>query len=451
MSIGHSLYAMMDELYPLCRSISGAGLRETLRRIRQRIPVAIHEIPTGTQVLDWEIPQEWAIQGGRIETLDGAVLVDFHVHNLHVVNYSAPVDAIVTRAELSRHIHTLPEQPDLIPYRTGYYRDDWGFCLSHRQWRSMQEERYRVVIDSTLAPGSVSYGELLIPGQTADEVLVVAHCCHPSLANDNLSGIAIATALADSILQRQERRLSYRFLFIPGTIGSIAWLSRNEAAATRIRHGLILSCLGDSGKFHYKQSRRGNALVDRAAAHALKHSGSAFEILPFSPYGYDERQFCSPAYNLPVGCFMRSPHGSFAEYHTSADNMDFVSPAALEESFHVLDHLLAGLDADTVYRRIDGRGEPQLGRRGLYRALSGQKEAGGAAQMALLWVLNLADGAHSLWDMAERADMPFAAILAAAALAREAGLIEDTADDAGAAVIRRLAQVAPSGGMPALS
>lgn len=423
MSLGRQLHAIIRELYPLCRSISGEGLRQTLRFVQRRVPITIHEVPSGTAILDWDVPQEWNIRGARIESLDGEVLVDFRDHNLHVVSYSAPIDAVIERADLARHVHTLPDQPDLIPYRTGYYSGDWGFCLPHRAWQAMQDDRYRVVIDSSLAPGSVSYGELFIPGDSSDEMLISAHCCHPSLANDNLSGIAIAIGLALFIGRQQRRRLGYRFLFIPGTIGSIAWLARNDGAIRRIRHGLILSCLGDSGAFHYKRSRRDSATIDRAVAHVLRHCGSAHKILPFSPYGYDERQFCSPAYDLPVGCFMRSPNGTFPEYHTSADNLDFVTADALEESFRVATEVLGLLESDAIYVRVDGRGEPQLGRRGLYRAIAGQRDAG-VAQMALLWVLNLADGRHSLLDMAERADLAYGDIRAAAEHALAAGLIK---------------------------
>jgi aminopeptidase-like protein len=313
-----------------------------------------------------------------------------------------------------------------VPYRTGYYSDDWGFCLSQRQWDGMRDAQYRVTIESSLAPGSVSYGELFLPGRMTDEVLVAVHCCHPSLANDNLSGIVLAVELAKFVASQRDRRLSYRFLFIPGTIGSIAWLASNEAHLSDIRHGLILSCLGDKGAFHYKQSRQGNADIDRATQHVLCHAGGAFEILPFSPYGYDERQFCSPAFDLPVGCFMRSPNGTFPEYHTSADNPDFVSAASLDASFQRLTEILCVLDTNVVYERLDGRGEPQLGRRGLYRAISGQKEAGGVSQMALLWVLNLADGKHSLLDMAERAKLPYEQIRLAAALAFKSQLIRES-------------------------
>jgi aminopeptidase-like protein len=317
----------------------------------------------------------------------------------------------------------LSDQPDLIPYRTGYFANDWGFCLSHNLWLTMQEESYRVDIDSDLAPGSLTYGELFLPGETPEEVLITTHICHPSLANDNLSGIAVATALA--IRQaRRKRRLGVRFLFIPATLGAIAWLARNEAELNRISHGLVLTCIGDPGPFNYKQSRSG-AAIDRAVAHILGHSGHAHAIMPFNPYGYDERQFCSPGFNLPVGCLMRAVHGNFPEYHTSADNAEYVKPSALDQSYAVLADLLDLLDGDLTYLRKDGRGEPQLGRRGLYRAIAGQKKAGGASQLDLLWVLNLADGKHSLLDMADGAGVPFRRIQAAAKIALNADLIRE--------------------------
>jgi aminopeptidase-like protein len=415
------LHRLLRTLFPITRSITGEGVRETLDIVGRHAPLAVVEIPSGQPILDWEVPNEWTIKGASIRSLDGRPLVDFADNNLHVVSYSTPVHAVVSREELSRHIHTLPEQPDLIPYRTGYFANDWGFCLPHDLWQTMQDESYRVDIDSELAPGSLTYGELFIPGETSDEVLITAHVCHPSLANDNLSGIVVATALA--LRQtRMKRRLGYRFLFIPATVGAIAWLSRNEANLGRIRHGLVLTCIGDSSGFHYKRSRSG-AVIDRVMAHVLRHSGCEHAILPFNPYGYDERQFCSPSFDLPVGCFMRGVHGTFPEYHTSADDPDFVTATALDESYAVLAAALDLLDGDIVLERADGRGEPQLGRRGMYRAIAGQKEAGGASQMDLLWLLNLADGEHSLLDIAERADTPFGRIQAAAQLALEANLV----------------------------
>jgi aminopeptidase-like protein len=417
------LYGLVRELFPINRSLTGQGVRETLKIVANHIELEIKEVETGTAVLDWHVPMEWNIRGGTITTLSGERLVDFGENNLHVLGYSKPVQGVFSRTELARHVHTLPDQPDLIPYRTGYYADDWGFCLPHNLWESMKDDNYRVEIDSDISPGSLTYGEFFLPGETPNEVLVSCHICHPSLANDNLSGIAVMTALA--IRQaRRSRWLGYRFLFLPATIGAITWLARNESRVDRIKHGLVLTCLGDASGFHYKQSRSG-AVIDRAVSHILRHSGHQYEVMPFNPYGYDERQFCSPGFDLPVGCLMRGVHGTFPEYHTSADNLDFVRPECLRQSYAVLEALFDLLDRNRIYERTDGRGEPQLGRRGLYRAIAGQREAGGATQMDLLWFLNLADGNHSLLDMAVRADIPFARLEAAARLAIGASLVRE--------------------------
>lgn len=418
---GERLHGFVRELFPLCRSITGDGLRATLKAIGRRIPLVLHEVPTGTPALDWQVPLEWNVRVARIETLDGTVVVDFADCNLHVVSYSMPVDAIVSRDELSSHVNTLPDQPHLVPYRTAYYAEQWGFCLAHRVWETMRDTHYRVRIDSTLAPGSLSYGELHIQGQEKDEVLISVHCCHPSLANDNLSGIAVATEIARHLLGR-DNRLSYRLLFIPATIGSLTWLARNEAVLPDIAHGLVLSCVGDGGAFHYKQSRRGTAAIDRVVAQVLRRRHVPHKIMGFSPYGYDERQYCSPGYDMPVGCFMRSPNGSFSEYHTSADNLEFVTAEALQESLEVVMDVIGVLEQNVTFERIDGRGEPQLGRRGLYRAISGQKDHA-AAQMALLWLLNQADGRHSLLDIADRSGVPFEQLALAAEAASKADLI----------------------------
>ncbi|HUJ97248.1 MAG TPA: DUF4910 domain-containing protein [Stellaceae bacterium] len=418
-----AMISLIEQLYPICRSITGDGLRQSLRLIAGELPsLALHEVPTGTPVFDWTVPREWNVRGAYIATLDGRRIVDFAQSNLHLLQYSTPVDRVVERAELLRHLHTLPETPDWIPYRTAYYSEAWGFCVSQRQAEQLTDDAYRVVIDTSLAPGHLSYGELVLPGERQEEVLLSCHVCHPSLANDNLSGIAVAVALARRLMAAK-RRFTYRFLFIPGTIGSLAWLAANEARVGLVTHGLVLSCLGDGAPMTYKQSRRGDAAIDRIAAHVLRQSGAPHRLLPFTPYGYDERQYCSPGFDMPVGCLMRSPNGTFPEYHTSADNLDFIRADALGHSLDTLERIVAVIEGDGTYLNLSPKGEPQLGKRGLYRPIGGQKEAGGFDGMALLWVLSLADGKHSLLDTAERAGMPFAAIRAAADALQEKGLL----------------------------
>ncbi len=409
---GQVMMALVEELFPICRSITGNGVRQTLSILQHRIPLEVNEVPSGTAVLDWTVPREWNIRGAYIARRDGSRIVDFATNNLHVVQYSTPIDAWMPLSELRPHLHTLPDEPNWIPYRTSYYAENWGFCLTHKQLSDLPDGLYRVVIDSDLKPGHLSYGELVIPGESDETVLLSCHICHPSLANDNLSGIAVATMLARHI-QTLRRRHSYRFLFIPGTIGSLTWLARNEDKTGRISHGLVLSCLGDAGAMTYKQSRRGNAAIDRIVAHVLSHDELSNRIMPFIPYGYDERQYCSPGFNLPVGCLMRTPNGQYPEYHSSADNLSLLRPASLMHSLSMLLRIVSVIEEDAVYRSRNPKGEPQLGRRGLYATMGGQRAAG-YDQIALLWVLNLSDGHHSLLDIAERAQVPFAAIRAAA-------------------------------------
>jgi aminopeptidase-like protein len=409
---GEQMYRLASELYPICRSITGDGLRQTLRRLRDVVPLEIHELPTGSQVFDWTVPREWNIRDAWVKNAAGEKVIDFQRSNLHVVNYSVSVRRTMRLAELREHLHTLPERPDWIPYRTSYYKETWGFCLQDNELARLADGEYEVCIDSSLQSGSLTYGEYFLPGKRADEVLLSCHACHPSLCNDNLSGVVLVAAIAE-MLNRADREYSYRFLFVPGTIGAISWLARNEKQAMRVKHGLVVACVGDSGKFHYKRSRRGNAEIDRAAIHALKHSGHGFEVRNFSPYGYDERQYCSPGFNLAVGSLTRTPHGEFPEYHTSADNLDLISPQALGDSLAVYLSVLSILENDAQYQNLNPHCEPQLGRRGLYRTLGGLPDAG-QREKAMLWVLNLSDGQHSLLDIAERADLPFESIRQAA-------------------------------------
>jgi len=420
---GKELQRFAAELYPICRSITGDGIRQTLRRIQQRIPMEIFEVPSGTPVFDWTVPQEWNIKDAYIKDSSGRRIVDFQKCNLHVLNYSVPIHATMPLSDIRPHLFSIPAHPDWIPYRTSYYKQDWGFCLSHNQLVALPEGDYEVCIDSSLADGTLSYGECFLPGQSSDEILISCHACHPSLANDNLSGLTVATALAESLAEGGSGlRYSYRFLFIPGTIGAITWLARNQEDAARIRHGLVLTCIGDKAPFHYKKSRTGNAEIDRVVAHVLSHLTETPEILEFSPYGYDERQYCSPGFNLEVGCLMRSVWGSFPEYHTSADNLNFIEPRYLAESLRTCLAILEVLENNRSYRNRNPFCEPQLGRRGLYRSTGGDSIANEIN--ARLWVLNLSDGENSLFDIAERSRMPFSAILEAADLLCENGLLE---------------------------
>ncbi len=407
------MHAFIAKLFPICRSITGDGVRETLRLIQKEVPLELCEVSTGTKVFDWTVPKEWNIRDAWIKNSAGKRVIDFRKLNLHVVSYSSPVHERMHLAELKDHLFTCPNHPDWVPYRTSYYAENWGFCLSETQLaRFSSGEKFDVCIDSSLADGHLTYGELLLKGEQPEEVLISCHVCHPSLANDNLSGIALAVELARHLAEKP-RRYSYRFLFIPGTIGAITWLARNEEVVPRIRHGLVLTCVGDPAELTYKRSRRGDAEIDRAFAHVLRHSGDAHQLLNFSPYGYDERQFCSPGFNLPVGCLMRSRHGEFPEYHTSGDNLSFVRPDVLADSLGKCLTVIDLLEHNRRYQNTNPKCEPQLGRRGLYEG-SGAGADRKARELALLWVLNLSDGEHSLLDIAERANLSFAAIKEAA-------------------------------------
>jgi aminopeptidase-like protein len=416
---GEEMSALIGDLYSICRSITGNGVRATLRELQRILPLSIVEVESGTRVFDWTVPNEWNITDAWIADASGQRIVDFRKSNLHVVSYSVPVHARMTLLELRSHLHTLPEQPDLIPYRTSYYKADWGFCLPHRVLEQMTDGDYEVCIDSTLRPGSLTYGELVLPGSTTDEILISTHVCHPSLANDNLSGIAVSAFLARQ-LASQERHHTFRFLFIPGTIGSITWLALHQDHIQSIRQGLVLSCLGDRGHVSYKRSRRRTALIDRAASHVLAQHGP-HTIDDFVPYGYDERQYCSPGIDLPVGCLTRTPNGKYAQYHTSDDNLDFISAASLNDSLATLLEIIEVLEHNRTYVTMNPMCEPQLGRRGLYKNTGGSSPK--EFEMSLLWVLNFSDGTHSLLDIAERASLPFAVVRSAAEALGKAELL----------------------------
>jgi aminopeptidase-like protein len=402
---GEQMHELMAELYPICRSITGDGVRETLNIVKKHIPLSVHKIRTGATVFDWEVPKEWNIKDAYIKNSRGEKIVDFAQSNLHVLNYSIPVHQQMSLSELSEHLYTLPEYPDWIPYRTSYYKEDWGFCITYSQFQKLTEDNYEVHIDSTLKKGYLTYGEFFLRGELNDEVLLSTHICHPSLCNDNLSGISVLTFLAKH-LQTQKLRYSYRFLFIPGTIGAIAWLSINELKTRNIKHGLVAALLGDGGDFTYKKSRRGNAEIDQVVTEVLKNNNVPHKVINYTPYGYDERQFCSPGFNLPVGSLTRTPYGQYPQYHTSADNLDFVKPEALEGSLEIYGSVVRMIEENQKYINTNPKCEPQLGRRKLYNLVGGNNDAA-EFQMAVLWVLNLSDGYHTLMDISKESGISF--------------------------------------------
>lgn len=400
LAIGNEIHRLVAELYPICRSITGDGLRQSMAVLQEHIPLQVHEVSSGTQVFDWVVPREWNIRDAYVKDPKGRKVIDFRRSNLHIVGYSVPVHEVMPLDSLRSHLFTLADRPEFVPYRTAYYREDWGFCLSHRDYLSLERGDYEVFIDSSLEDGSLTYGELFLQGTEETEVLISSHTCHPSLCNDNLSGIAVATMLARE-LGATSHRLSYRFVFAPATIGAITWLAVNEENLSAIQHGLVLAGLGDAGAFTYKRSRRGDTEIDRAAVHVLKHSGAAFRVVDFDPFGYDERQYCSPGFDLPVGNLSRTPYGTYPEYHTSADDLDFVTSEKLGEAHSLVMQVFRALEENRTYVSLNSKCEPQLGKRGLYTSLFGAEE------QALLWVLNQSDGKHDLLEIAEKSGLGF--------------------------------------------
>jgi aminopeptidase-like protein len=419
---GVALHALAARLYRIPRSLAGPGVRETLAILAEHAPIETRELASGTPVADWEAPREWVLRSARLIAPDGRVVADAAVHNLHVLNFSAGHRAVVSRAELEGHLFSLPERPDAIPYRTSYWRENWGFCLPHRVREALPAGDYRVEIDAEHVAGAMSWGEAALPGESADEVLLSTHVCHPQLANDNLSGLVVMTALVAELAARPRRRLSYRFLFAPGTIGAIAWLATHEALLPRLRHGLVAAGLGDGGRFHYKRTRRGTAPIDFVVPRALARLGESPVVEEFVPFGYDERQYNSPGYALPVGSLTRTPWGRYPEYHTSDDDLDFVRPEHLERSLAALRAVVDELEHREVFVNLCPRGEPRLGKHGLYRSIGGD-DAGHERELALLWVLNLSDGDNDLPAIAERARLPEARVREAVAALLEAGLL----------------------------
>lgn len=426
LALGREMHALAARLFALPRSLTGDGVRATLAALGELVPLTVVEVPTGTPVLDWTVPKEWNLRRAVLRGPGGEIVADTARRNLEVVGYSVPVRGRFPLAELRPRLHSLPDKPDLVPYRTSYWQESWGFCLPHRVLAALPDGEYEVEIDTTLADGHLTYGELLLPGASPAEILVSCHVCHPALANDNLSGLAVSAFLARELAGR-ERRWSWRFLWAPGTIGAIAWLARNEAVTARIRAGLVAANLGDPGAFHYKRSRRGDTEIDRAVEIALRDLGVPHALEEFVPFGYDERQYCSPGFDLPVGLLSRTSWGRFPEYHTSADDLDFIRPEALAGSLAVYRAVAGVLEGNRRFRNLSPKGEPQLGRRGLYRALGGD-DRGRERELALLWVLNQSDGGPDLLAIARRSGLPFERLREAAAALAAAGLIAPDPD-----------------------
>jgi aminopeptidase-like protein len=416
--IGSELVDLMQELFPIPRSLTGSGVRETLAVLGRQLPLDVIETPTGTEIFDWVVPREWTLRGAWIDGPDGTRIVDAADSPLHVLGYSLPVDRTISLAELKKHVFTHRGEADLVPYRTSYWQEQWGFCMSSRQLESLVDGDYHVVIDTSLEVGSLTSGEVNLTGESEEEFILSTYVCHPALANDNLSGIVVLWAIART-LAAQRLRFTYRILWSPGTLGPLCWLARNRATLGRVRNGLVVSCVGDPGPLRYKRSRRGDATVDRAAAHVL--AAEPGHILgDWQPTGGDERQFCSPGFDLPVGTLSRTPHGLFPQYHSSADDLSLVTTESLGASYRAALEIVDVVEANRRYRNLTPYGEPQLGRRGLYQSVPD----GTNPETAFLWVLNLSDGGHDLLEIAERADIPFETVLAAADTLERHALLE---------------------------
>ncbi len=413
-TIAHNIDTLLQRLFPLCRSITGQGVRDTLTILSEVIPLTIHEVPTGTKVFDWNIPQEWNIQDAYIKAPDGKKIVDFKKNNLHVMSYSTPIQKKIHLSELKEHLYSLPAEPDLIPYKTNYYSPQWGFCMTHKALQRLKDGMYEVVIDSSFKKGSLTYGELFIPGKSTEEILISSYVCHPSMANDSLSGVMVTTFLAKQLLKEERLNYSYRFLFVPETIGAITWLSKNHATTKNIKYGLVATTVGDRGPFTYKKSRAGNTRIDIAAEKALKDSKKPYSIIDFFPWGSDERQYNSPGFNLSVGSLMRSMYGTYREYHTSGDDLTFVKGKYIEESIDLYQDIVFILEHDTLFQSENPFGEPQLGKRGLYGKGGKNDPDAEEKERALLWLMAYADGKHSLLDIASISGIHFRLVYEAA-------------------------------------
>lgn len=421
-----ALADLFDRLFPIMRSITGKGVRESMHILSEVQPLDLIEIPSGTEAFDWTVPKEWVFRTARLTDPDGNVIIDAADHTLHVLNYSAPFKGNVSRAELDEHLYSLPDQPDAIPYVTSYYAERWGLCLSENRRRRLPDGNYRVEIDTEFIDGTLTIGECVLPGENKDEVLISTNICHPSLANNELSGPLVTAFLARQVAAWPRRRLTYRFVFLPETIGSLTYLAREgERLKEHMVAGYQIVCVGTDRPFLFKQSRREDSLADRAALTALRHRfGNDVETRRFAAHwGSDERQYCSPGFDLPLGSIIRSIYDEYPEYHTSLDNRDFVSFPAMAETVEVCEFVLKHIDLNATYINRRPHGELQLGKRGLYPTL-GNYQDNMDQVAAILWLLNLSDGKHDLIAVAERSGVDIRLLDHYAALFHEMGILE---------------------------
>jgi len=397
------MYDLVKDLFPICRSITGNGVRETLKIIQQHIPININEVPTGTKVFDWTVPKEWNIKDAYIMDENSNKIIDFKKNNLHVVGYSVPVNKTVSLPELQEHLYSLPEQPEAIPYVTSYYKEMWGFCITHKKREILKEGKYKVFIDSELKNGALTYGELIIPGKSEKEVFLSTYICHPSMANNELSGPVVTTFLVKWIMSKP-RRYTYRIIFIPETIGSITYLNKNlDVMKQNIIVGFNVSCVGDNSVYSYLPTRNGNTYADKIALNILSFKHPKFVKYSFLDKGSDERQYNAPGVDLPVCCIMRSKYGTYPEYHTSLDNLEFVNPEGLSGSYEVFKECLNLIEENRKYK-IKCLGEPQLGKRGLYPTISTKlstKEVKG-----IINFISYSDGKNDLIDISNKINVP---------------------------------------------
>jgi len=404
-NIGIEIYSFIEKLFPICRSITGNGTRKTLELIKQHIPIEINDIPSNTKVFDWNVPKEWNIIDAYVKNSKGEKIIDFKISNLHILQYSISIHKKIFLDELKNHLYTLEEYPNWIPYKTSYYQENWGFCMSYKQFQTLEDDEYEVFIDSTLENGSLTYGELFFKGEIEDEILFSTYICHPSMCNDNLSGVSLLTFLAKTLIDKKTK-YSYRFLFIPETIGAISWLAKNENNVHKMKYGVVATCVGDSGQLTYKKTKQGNTLIDKIVEKILVDSRDSYEIVDFFPTGSDERQFSSPGFNIPVGSLVRTLYGKFPEYHTSADNMDFINSKSLQDSFTKYNSIIHVLENNVIYKNQNPKCEPNLGKRKLYDLIGANKELPSNSN-SIFWLLNQSDGNTSLLEIATKSNISF--------------------------------------------